>query len=118
MTDDIIVHGRGQAEHDARLNKVLQKLQDSGLTLNAAKYKFGMNRLEFMGFVLNEDGVSPAPSKVEGLKNARRPKTATEVRSFLGLVKFNAKFIRNMAGKAEPLRKLTKKNAQFQWGKE
>ncbi|KAL8596528.1 hypothetical protein ACOMHN_041590 [Nucella lapillus] len=118
MTDDIIVHGKDAAEHDTRLNKVLQKLEDSGMTLNPDKCNFGMNRLEFMGFVLNQEGISPAPSKVQDVQNARRPETAAEVRSFLGLVNFNAKFIRNLASKAEPLRRLTKKNTPFQWGKE
>ncbi|KAL8567037.1 hypothetical protein ACOMHN_027466 [Nucella lapillus] len=57
MTDDIIVHGKDAAEHDTRLNKVLQKLEDSGMTLNPDKCNFGigMNRLEFMGFVLNQE---------------------------------------------------------------
>ena len=75
------------------------------MTLNASKCIFRMSELEFMGFVLNKDGISPAPSKVEDVKNARKPETAAEVRSFLGLVNFNAKFIKNLASRAEPLRK-------------
>ncbi|KAK7104470.1 hypothetical protein V1264_019182 [Littorina saxatilis] len=118
MTDDIIVHGKNMEEHDQRLEKVLDKLEKSGLTLNAQKCVFRMKEIEYMGFVLNEKGVSPAPSKVEDVKNARRPETAAEVRSFLGLVNFNAKFIRNLAAKAETLRKLTRQEVTFRWGKD
>ena len=118
MTDDIIVYAKNMEEHDARLEKVLEKLEKSGLTLNAEKCIFRMSELEFMGFILNEKGISPAPSKVEDVKNARRPENAMEVRSFLGLVNFNAKFIRNLATKAEPLRKLTRKGTPFKWEKE
>ena len=50
------------------------------------------------------------------MKNAERPKSASEVRSFLGLVHFSARFICNdLATKAEPLRKLTRKNVPFKW---
>jgi hypothetical protein len=55
---------------------------------------------------------------VEDVKNARKPETVAEVRSFLGLVNFNAKFIRNLAQEAEPLRKLTRKDNPFSWGEE
>ncbi|KAK7099126.1 hypothetical protein V1264_003313 [Littorina saxatilis] len=118
MTDDIIVHGKNMEEHEQRLEKVLDKLEKSGLTLNAQKCVFRIKEIEYMGFVLNEKGVSPAPSKVEDVKNARRPESAAEVRSFLGLVNFNAKFIRNLAAKAETLRKLTRQGVTFRWGKD
>ncbi|KAK7105707.1 hypothetical protein V1264_012941 [Littorina saxatilis] len=117
MSDDIIIHGRDIEEHDVRLEKVLKKLEDSGLTLNREKCVFRMKQLEFLGFILNEKGVSPSLSKVQDVRDARRPETAAEVRSFLGLVNFNAKFIKCLASKAEPLRKLTRKNAPFKWEK-
>lgn len=40
LMDDILVHGRTQAEHDKRLDAVLEKLQESGLTLNKEKCAF------------------------------------------------------------------------------
>ena len=75
-----------------------------------------MNELQFLGFLLSEKGIGPAESKVNAVKNATKPKTAAEVRSFLGLVNFSARFIENLATKSEPLRKLTKKSEKFVWG--
>lgn len=93
ISDDIIVHGKDQAEHDARLEKLLQTLQDKNLTLNPQKCQFRMTEITFMGYLLSDQGIGPTSSKVEAVKNARRPESASEVRSFLGLINFSARFI-------------------------
>ena len=116
--DVIVVHGKTTAEHDQRLDIVLRRLSDRGLTLNIDKCQFNMTHIEFMGHVLSKHGIGMAKSKVEAIKEARQPETMSEVRSFLGLVNFSSRFIPNLATKAEPLRKLTRKNVLFKWGPE
>ena len=115
MIDDIIIFADSVEEHDKRLDAVLSKLKASGMTLNREKCVYRMNELQFLGFLLSEKGIGPAESKVNAVKNATKPKTAAEVRSFLGLVNFSARFIENLATKSEPLRKLTKKSEKFVW---
>lgn len=53
--------------------------------------------------------------KLLSIKQFRAPKSADEIRSFLGLVSFVGKFIPNLATITEPLRNLTKKNVTFNW---
>ena len=79
---------------------------------------FCMTQLIFMGHVLSAQGVSIEEAKVQAVKNARKPENAAEVRSFLGLVNFSAKFIPNLATISEPLRRLTRKSMPFSWQKE
>ena len=50
--------------------------------------------------------------------DARETKSASEVRSFLGLANYNALFIPNFGKVAEPLRRLTKKGVGFEFGEE
>ena len=116
--DDIVVHAGSTQEHDAILEKVLQRLSERGLTLNADKCQIGLDRIEFMGHVLSEHGISLAESKTEAVLNARRPESVAEVRSFLGLVNFSSRFIPDLATIAEPLRRLTKKSEPFEWGQQ
>ena len=113
MTDDIITHADSVEEHDIRLEKVLSTLQANGLTLNSNKCVYRVT--EFMGFLLSEKGMGPRAAMVEAVKKAQRPKSASEVRSFLGLVHFSAHFTDDLATKAKPLRKLTPKNIAFKW---
>ena len=115
ISDDVIVHGANQEEHDQRLVKVLNRFQERGLTLNKEKCKFNMNELVFMGHVLTPKGIGPEGEKVKAVVNARRPESATEVRSFLGLVQFNGRYIQDLVTIAEPLKYLTKKAVPFVW---
>ena len=86
LYDDIVVHRATKEEHDERLKKVLQRIQDKGLTLNKEKCRFYIHELEFMRHLLSARGIGLMKSKVEAVSNARRPDSVSEVRSFLGLL--------------------------------
>ena len=118
ISDDIIVHGRNTEEHDTRLQQVLERLKEKNLTLNAEKCKFHMTQMVFMGLVLTDKGIGPTEDKVRAIVDAREPQNASEVRSFLGLANYNARFIPDFATIAEPLRRLTKKGVCFEFGDE
>ncbi len=83
--DDIVVHGENVEQHNQRLSNLLERLQEERLTLNADKCQFNMTHINFMGMVLPEHGIGLAKSKVESVLNASAPKSASEVKSFLGL---------------------------------
>ena len=118
ISDDIIVHGKDQAEHDANLELVIKRLGERGLILNAAKCQLSMDKLTFVGMVLSANGISCAADKVEAVTNAREPQSASETRSFLGLVNYCGCFIPDLATISEPLRRLTKAGMPFVFGKE
>ena len=107
-----------QAEHDARLETVIKRLGERGLTINAAKCQFSMDKLTFVGMVLSANGISCAADKVEAITSAREPQNASETRSFLGLVNYCGRFMPDLATISEPLRRLTKAGTPFVFGKE
>ena len=80
-------------EHDRIFEEVLKILKEKNLTLNAKKCKFHMTQLEFMGFVLSKNGIGPTEEVKAVLTQARELESASEVRSSLGLVNYNARFI-------------------------
>ena len=117
MADDIVVFGKDGAEHRERLMKVMDRLSECGLTLNASKCQFGVSSLKFLGHVLSSDGVSPDPDKVQSVLRARAPTTVSELKGFLGLVQFVGRYVPNLATVSAPLWSLTKKSVPFQWTK-
>ena len=117
IADDLIVHGKTVVEHDQSLHKLLARLEEKNLTLNGEKCTFGMGKAVFMGILLSKHGIGPTEEKVRAVKEATRPSSASEVRSFLGLVGFSSRFIPDFATKAEPLRVLCRKDEKFQRGK-
>ena len=67
MTDDTLVFGRDQNEHDERLEKVLAKIEKAGITLNSDKCEYSKTRVTFLGHVVDASGVSPYPEKVKAI---------------------------------------------------
>ncbi|PFX17850.1 Transposon Ty3-G Gag-Pol polyprotein [Stylophora pistillata] len=116
--DDIIIHGRTVEEHDSRLQKTIECISDKGLTLNPDKCVFRMLPLTFMGYLLLRKGIGPTESRVDAVVRAKEPTNAEEVRSFLGLVNFSARFIPNLVSMSERFRELTRKDVPFKWGTE
>ena len=115
IADDLIVHGRDNAEHDDNLEKVLQRLREKGLTACLEKCLFRQPSVTFYGLQLSSNGVQPTKDKIEAVLDAPAPTSASEVRSFLGLVGFSARFLPHLSTNAEPLRKVTHKGAAFIW---
>ncbi len=116
ISDDIIIHGTTDEEHDIALDRTFSALHQNGLTINLQKCEFRLPKVEFFGYVFSADGLSPDPKKVQALKEASQPKSTSERRSFLGMAQYSTRFIRNFATLTEPLHKLTRQGSAWSWG--
>ena len=113
IADDIIVFGKSDDEHDDGLNKVLKRLAENNIIVNIKKFEFDRESIEYFGCVFSNDGMKPAPSKIDSLKNAAHPTDIKSLRSFLGLTNYLKRFIPYYSTLTYPLRTLTKKNSDF-----
>ena len=113
--DDILVHARNHEEHRQRLQKVLLRLQESGLTLNAEKCQFFRTEVKFLGQIIDDKGIRPDPGKIAAIQNVSEPKCVNDVRRFLGMTNQMSKFLPGLADKTQPLRELLKSNTQWIW---
>ncbi|PAA81343.1 hypothetical protein BOX15_Mlig024196g4 [Macrostomum lignano] len=116
--DDILVSGTSLEDHDNRLNAVLERLSDYGVHLNRKKCEFRLNKISFLGYVIDENGLHPSNEKVEAIHNAQAPTNATEVRSLIGMITYYAKFIPNLSSILVPLNRLLCKESEFRWSEE
>ena len=114
--DDIIVYGKDLEQHNSRLRECFSRLRQWNVTLNHRKCRFATKDARFLSMHLSAAGISPTKDKLEAINAFKPPNNPTEIRSFLGLVMFVAKFVPNLADRALPLRKLTKKNEAWVWG--
>ncbi|KAK3710388.1 hypothetical protein QZH41_012314 [Actinostola sp. cb2023] len=97
ISDDVIVFGQTQNDHDETLEKTLKKFSDNHLTLNAKKCEFNKTSLEFFGFVFSDGGMKPDPKKVEDIQNLEPPTNVKELRSVLGMTGYSSRFIPDYA---------------------
>ena len=115
VADDIKIHGRTEAEHDATLIRVLNKCQSAGLHLNPDKCQIKQQSVKFYGNMLTVDGLQPDKTKIRAILNMSPPTNKQELRSLMGMVNYLTRFIPNTSALLEPLRLLLKDNAHFNW---
>ncbi|GJU61519.1 reverse transcriptase domain-containing protein [Tanacetum coccineum] len=116
--DDILIYSKTQEEHREHLGLVLELLKKERLYAKFSKCEFWLQEVQFLGHVINGDGIYVDPSKIEAVKNWKAPRTPSEVRSFLGLVGYYRRFIEDFYKIAKPLTVLTQKSKTFDWGEE
>lgn len=116
--DDIVCFGKDFASHLSNLKEVFEKLSKAGLKLKPKKCHLMQKEISFLGHVVSREGVRTDPMKISSIKEMPRPKTVTQVRSFLGLASYYRKFIENFSKIAKPLFDLTKKDKKFIWSED
>ncbi|GJY53956.1 putative reverse transcriptase domain-containing protein [Tanacetum coccineum] len=116
--DDILIYSKTKEEHEMHLGLILDLLKREKLYAKFSKCEFWLQEVQFLGHVVNEDGIHVDPSKIKAVKNWEAPRTPSEVRSFLGLAGYYRRFIENLSKLAKPLTLLTQKHKEYIWGEE
>ncbi|GJU27932.1 putative reverse transcriptase domain-containing protein [Tanacetum coccineum] len=101
------------------LSNQLQELTDrEKLYAKFSKCDFWIHIVQFLGHLIDSQGLHVDPAKIEAVKNWTSPTTPTEVRQFLGLAGYYRRFIEGFSKIAKPLTKLTQKNKNYIWSEE
>ncbi|GJS54300.1 reverse transcriptase domain-containing protein [Tanacetum coccineum] len=116
--DNILIYSKTQKENVEHLRLVLELLKKEKLYAKFSKCEFWLREVQFLGHVINGNGIHVDPSKIKAVKNWKAPRTPTEVRSFLGLAGYYHRFIENFFKIAKSLTILTQKSKTFEWGEE
>ena len=115
ISDDIVIFGETEEEHDCRLMEFMKVAQKEGLRLNSAKCIIKTNRITFFGCLYTDKVVFPDHSKVEDIKKMKSPTNKQTLQKFLGLLSFLSNHIPNLSSQAACLHDLQKKDASFIW---
>ena len=118
FVDNIFIFSESLEEHIDTIRAVLQALVKHNLSLRPDKCEFGMKEIDFLGFHVGNNQVSPAKENVSKLCNFPVPRTKKQVQKFLGIANFNRKFIRRFAEIAKPLTSIISDKVEFIWKEE
>jgi len=108
--DDILVMGRTFEEHLHNLYCVFDHLHNAGLRLKPSKCHLVMKEVEYLGYVISDQGVAADPKKVKAVQEFPTPTNLKQLRSFLGLASYYRRFTSNFSKVANPVFALTKKD--------
>ncbi|XP_037521382.1 uncharacterized protein K02A2.6-like [Rhipicephalus sanguineus] len=113
--DDVIISGKDATEHAERLEEVLKRLRNCNLRLGKNKCCFAVREVSFLGHRIDETGVHTNEEKVRAITNAPAPNCKQALQSFLGMLAFYDRFLKNRATIASCLYQLLQKDATWRW---
>ena len=101
--DDIVVYARSLADHNTKLQEVLDRLRTHKLKLQPEKCEFFRKEVNYLGHQITEAGVRPDPQKVAAIEQFPPPTTAKQLKTFCGMISYYRRFIPNCSRIASPL---------------
>jgi len=104
--DDIIVTSKTWKEHLLKIEEVLLRLKKYGLVAKMEKCRFVDKSANILGFEVNKAGVRPEAWKVAAIADLPTPQTVKQLMSFLNMIGYFRRFIKNYSKKAAPLRRI------------
>ena len=111
--DDILVSGRTYTDHLSSLEEVFRHLSAEGITDKRCKCSFLNAQVEYLGHVIDQNGLHASDNKLQAIRNAPYPKNVQQLRSLLGLMNYYGKFVPNMSSVLHPLNQLLKSDVKW-----
>nr|GEZ89993.1 putative reverse transcriptase domain-containing protein [Tanacetum cinerariifolium] len=91
--NDILIYSKDEKEHKEHLKAILELLKKKELYAKFSKFEFWIPKVQFLGHVIDSQGIHMDPAKIESVKDWASPKSPTEIRQFLSLAGYYRRFI-------------------------
>ena len=113
--DGIVIYSNTLEKHEIKFNNLAERLRKANLHLQPDKCEFLRPEVEYLGHIIDKNGVRPDPRKITAVKNFPVPKTQKNIKQFLGLAGYYRRFLDGFSKIASPLNQLLKKDIPFNW---
>lgn len=114
--DDILIKTKAVDSHLKCVEQVFDILEKNGLKIKKEKCDFMAEQVKYLGFIIDKNGLRVDSEKIKPILSMPHPNNVSELKSFLGMVNFYGKFIKNLSSYVNPLYELLKKGKHWQWG--
>lgn len=115
--DDILIATQDIQQNLKILVQVLKKLQETGVTLNGPKCEFLRKEVDYLGFLVSEEGYKSNPKKIQTILELAEPETITQMRRFISMANFHSRHIPRLSTFLAPLNNALKgkKRGKITW---
>lgn len=107
--DDVIIFSSSLEEHIQKLRTIFDRFRQTNLKIQLDKSDFLRKEVLYLGHTITKDRLRPNNDKITAVLNYPLPRTTTEIKSFLGLVGYYRRFIKDFARITQPLTSCLKK---------
>jgi hypothetical protein len=116
--DDILVYNKTWVEHLHHIQQVLHTLQQQKLYANLEKCSFVIDRVQYLGYIVDAHGVHIDPTKIQVIHDWPAPTMLTKLQSFSGLTNFYRRFVFGLSHITWDLSQITRGGGKenFVWG--
>ena len=117
--DDVLIHSPNHQEHRLHLMSVFKIFEDSGITINLSKSQFFKNSVQYLGHIIDENGIKPVLNKLNNFDLLKIPKSKKEIMKIIGLLNWFRPYISQLSTKISPITNLLKENKKrIEWKNE
>lgn len=114
--DDLLAYGKTIAEHDANLKRLLERLIQFNVRINARKSIFRVLKISYLGYLIDNQGIQQDPKRLQRLLHTSTTTTHDKLRSLLGCYQYYSKFKPNFTMIASELFDLLSRTREkFVW---
>ncbi len=111
--NDILIYSRNLADHCRHVKQVLRKLRQHHLYLKLEKCEFHRPMVQFLGYIIGQEGIQMDQGKVKAIKEWTPPQSVKELQSFLGFANFYRRFIKDFSLHSAPLTSLLRGKPKY-----
>lgn len=113
--DDLLIMGSTSEEHDANLQKVIERARQVNVKLNPSKVQYRLTEVKYLGHIFSAKGIELDNDRLKALEKIDYPKNKKELMRLLGVINYMRSFINNLSALTAPLRAFLKKDSVFVW---
>ncbi|XP_065182445.1 uncharacterized protein K02A2.6-like [Sycon ciliatum] len=115
LLDDIIVTSPDDDKHLDNVESILGRLSNHGLRVNPAKCTFFADAVEYCGHIVSRHGLRKTDDKIKAINEAPAQQNVSQLRSFLGMVCYYQRFLKDCSTTLHPLNRLLRKGQSWHW---
>ena len=86
--NDILLYSDDEKTHVKLVQEVLSRLDNAVFGVNLKKSSFHIKKVEFLGYIILEQGIEMSAAKVVEIQNWATPRKVKDVQKFLGFANF------------------------------
>jgi len=114
--DDVLIYSDNLEQHQKDVATIIRAIRQQGMKLKPSKCEFHQRETEYLGFIINNEGVKVDPIKIAAIWDWKAPTNKKGIQEFRGFCNFYRRFINGFSRTAKPLYDRTKKDVTWEWG--